>query len=429
MRAPRVVVLVVAVAVTVATGANANASPVAGWTSRISNSVSGDDPNDVSYRPAISADGRNVAYASAASNLVPEDVNPGTDIFVTDTRTGATSKGNLTSTGSQINLGSVDPDISADGRYVTFVSYGTNIVAGDPNPLGNVYVRDRVAGTTARVTPPNLSGDNDMFNAFPSISADGRYVAFATPRALVPEDTNNELDIYVWARETGALERVSVSADFSDSNGSNHRPDISQDGRYVAFSSFASNLVSNDTNNTWDVFIRDRLTGATSRASVSTTGAEGNAETTNADISGDGRYVVFGSYASNLVAGDTNGDRDAFLHDRATGRTELVSVSPTGGQFADAGRNPVVSANGRYVAFTARSEPAAVQQVLRRDRWTGTTIMVSLSTAGAVANADCDDPAISRDGLGIAFSSTATNLVPRDTEPDHTKIFLRRYWR
>jgi WD40-like Beta Propeller Repeat len=211
MRAHRVFVLTATVTVAFAAGAQADAAHVTGWTSRIGAAASGGDPDLYSHRPAISAEGRYVVFESGASNLVPGDTNGVLDVFVRDTRTGVTSRVSLTSAGGQIDRHSHSAAISADGRYVAFTSHGTNILPGDANRLGNVYVRDRVAGTTLRAGPPAMVGDYDNNAATPSISADGRYVSYGTYAALVPTDTNGTADIYVWARETGALERISVS--------------------------------------------------------------------------------------------------------------------------------------------------------------------------------------------------------------------------
>ncbi|GLH98188.1 hypothetical protein Pa4123_34630 [Phytohabitans aurantiacus] len=402
-------------------GAEAHASPTSGWTSRVAVALSGGAPNNTSERPAISADGRYVAFSSAASNLVPRDTNGTTDVFVRDTRTGVTSRVSLTGTGGQVNRHSKDPDISADGRYVAFLSYGTNILPGDPNALGNVYVRDRLAGTTMRASPLPSSGQFDNNAAEPSISADGRYVAYMTYSALIPTDTNGTPDVYTWTRDTGAVERVSVSMAGGDSDGESYGADISDDGRYVTFSSNATNLVAGDDDG-WDVFVRDRRAGTTTRVSVSGDGTPGNGGSSGARISGDGRYVVFHSAASNLVDGDTNGRGDTFVRDRVTGTAELVRIAAGGGQLPEIAQ-AVISGNGRYVAFSAFT--GGENHVLRLDRRTGATIIISLATNGAAANGHSGQPTISADGLVIAFVSIASNLVPGDTLGNE-EVFLRR---
>jgi Tol biopolymer transport system component len=406
-------------------GTEVSASPVAGWTSCIDVAALGGDPNSSGQTSAISADGRYVAFASGASNLVSGDTNGAFDVFVRDTRAGTTSRVSLTGTGGQVNNHSQYPAISGDGRYVAFLARGTNILAGDPNTLGNVYVRDRVAGTTVRAGPPALSGEADNTAAYPSISADGRYVAFATYVALVPTDTNQLADIYVWARQTGVLERMTVSRTGGNSNDNSSRPDLSADGRYVAFDSRANNLVPGISLGGADVYVRDRLTSTTTRVSVASDGTIGDDESDSGRISGDGRYVLFASLSTNLVPVDI-ARADVFVHDRVTGTTELVNLDSTGRQYTESHYGGVISADGRYVAFITSID--GVNHVMRRGRLTAATTMVSLSTAGAAADGHSLEPEISADGRGITFNSDATNLVPGGTFAGN-QVYLRRYLR
>jgi Tol biopolymer transport system component len=176
------------------------------------------------------------------------------------------------------------------------------------------------------------------------------------------------------------------------------------------------------------VYIRDRLTDTTTLVSVSSAGVLGNGPSGLSDFTDDGRYVAFSSSASNLVAGDDNQAWDAFLHDRLTGRTELISGDPGGTEYIDGGEHPVVSADGRYVAFIRSRVDASASDVLRHDRRTGATVIVSVSTAGVLANHRSEQPAISSDGRGVAFTSMATNLVPRDDYVNQM-VFLRHYLR
>ncbi|MCW6005119.1 hypothetical protein K1W54_11080 [Micromonospora sp. CPCC 205371] len=417
MRTPRVVILITTMIVAITPVGAAEASPVAGWTSHISVAAAGGQPNTYPDGSAVSADGRYIAFTSEASNLVPGDTNGALDVFVRDTRTLTTSRVSLTAAGGQVNRQSHSPDISADGRYVVFVSHGTNILPGDPNPAGNVYLRDRVAGTTVRATP-RASGAG-----WPAISGDGRYVAYATVQPLLPADTNQREDIYVWARETGVLERVSVSATGGDADHSSYSPSLSDDGRFVAFHSEATNLVPRPGYPA-AAFVRDRAAGTTRRVSVASDGTPANDESGGARISGDGRFVVFTSIAGNLVPDDI-AHTDAFLHDLHTGTTELVNVDSAGAPLPSGGGSGTISGDGRYIAFVTNT--GTVSGIARRDRLTGQTITVSLSTAGAAANGHSYWPAISADGRAIAFLSAATNLVPGTN--GRYEVFLRRYWR
>jgi hypothetical protein len=217
--------------------------------------------------------------------------------------------------------------VSAHGRYVAFASQATNLVPGDTNGFGDVFVRDRLSGTTERVSLDSGGAQGNSASYDPSISADGRFVAFVSDAInLVPGDTNGKPDIFVRDRQSGRTERISVNSAGAQGDDQSAIPSISADGRFVAFASQATNLVPGDTNGLMDVFVHDRLSGLTERVSVDSFGAQGNGISAlfGLSISADGRFVAFESYASNLVHGDTNGYEDVFVHDRsATGFTNL----------------------------------------------------------------------------------------------------------
>ena len=203
------------------------------------------------------------------------------------------------------------PAISADGRFVAFSSDASNLVAGDTNGRGDIFVRDRLTGTTERLS---LASDGTQANRLTSISADGRFVTFSSSASnLVAGDTNRQADVFVHDRLTSTTERVSVASDGTQANGDSSFPSISADGRFVTFVSRASTLVAGDTNSRDDVFVHDRQTGTTERVSVASDGTQGNRNSRFSSISADGRFVKFDSAASNLVAGDTNFTYDIFV--------------------------------------------------------------------------------------------------------------------
>jgi Tol biopolymer transport system component len=255
---------------------------------------------------------------------------------------------------------------------VAFFSAASNLVANDTNGWSDTFVRDRKTGTVelVSVASDGTQGD-DQSQYEPAISADGRYVAFNShANNLVPNDTNicpadfpephdqGCLDVFVHDRKTKITERVSVASDGTEGNDHSYEPALSANGRYVAFFSAASNLVANDTNGWSDVFVHDRWRGITERVSVASDGAEGSGASYGGAISAAGRFVVFRSEAENLVFGDTNNVSDVFVHDRKTGTTELVSVtsSETQGNGPSYVVNNSISINGRYVVFASDAD-------------------------------------------------------------------------
>jgi Tol biopolymer transport system component len=404
-----------------------------GITERVSVSSAGAEGNDGSSYSAISADSRYVAFDSDATDLVPEDTNGASDVFVRDRLAGTTERVSVSSAEAEGNDGSSYPSISADGRYVAFDSDATNLVPEDTNGASDVFVRDRLAGTTERVSVSSAEAEGNSDSLEPSISADGRYVAFASYATnLVEGDNNGVWDVFVRDRLTGDTERVSVSSAEEEGNDNSWDCFISADGRCVAFASHSTNLVEGDNNGVPDLFLRDRVSGDTERVSVSSGEVEGNAASYEPSINADGRHVAFASYASNLVEGDNNGVWDVFVRDRLTGDTERVSVSSAEaeGNGESYSWSSCISADGRYVAFQSlatnlvEGDNNGAQDVFVRDRLTGDTERVSLSSAGAEGNDASWYPSISADGRLVGFTSLATSLVPGDTN-GWSDVFVR----
>jgi Tol biopolymer transport system component len=417
-------------AAAVVLGSPSLASP--GTTVRVSVDSSGNQSNGTSNAPALAADGDLVGFFSIASNLVPGDTTGGPDYFLHDRNTGVTERLTVNSNEEEQNWG-IEPDagrppaMSSDGRYVAFNSPATNLVASDGNNSYDVFVRDRVAGTTERVSVDSAGNEGNDHSWYPSISGDGRYVAFESGASnLVLGDTDvcggyGCYDIFVHDRDTGTTERVSVDSAGNEANGHSSSPCISTDGRYVAFVSDASNLVPADTNDNGDIFVHDRQTGITERVSVDSDGNQANNYSGAVVLSDDGGYVAFSSRASNLVANDTNSEVDVFVHNRNTGMTERVSVDSSGQQFDVWSYGPAMSADGRFIAFgSIVVDTIAYEAGYVHDRLTGLTIRVDVSTSGVVGNGPAGKSAFSRDvdvspdGRYVAFDSSATNLVSGD---------------
>jgi Tol biopolymer transport system component len=384
---------------------------------------------------SISADGRFVAFQSVSDNLVTGDTNLTDDIFVRDRLNGVTERVSVDSSGTQGDQASYMPAISADGRYVAFTSDADNFVAGDKNHASDVFVHDRVTGTTECVSVDSSGTLGDLYSGYSSISGDGRYVAFTSyADNLVPGDTNAGTDVFLRDRQTGITEIVSVDPAGAPGDApSGGATSITADGRYVAFGSLATTLVAGDTNGISDVFVRDRQAGTTDRVSVDSSGAEADDASIPGSISSDGRFVAFGSVANNLVANDSNGVQDSFVRDRQAGTTTRVSVDSGGAEGNGVTYFASISADGGLVAFESDStnlvpnDTNACTDVFVHDLATGTTERVSVRSDGAQANDRSVGPEISDDGRSVVFISNASNLVANDTN-GNWDTFVRGPW-
>ena len=394
-----------------------------GLTERVSVNSAGAQANDSTFaRPAVSNDGRFVAFSSAATNLVANDTNGRDDIFLRDRQAETTDRISLGPITAQGNAHSVLPRISADGCQVLFESNATNLVADDNNQTGDIFVYDCQTRTITRVSVASDGSEANDRAYDGAISANGRFVAFASGADnLVANDANGWVDIFVHDRQSGVTTRVSVASDGSEADSNSYRPALSANGRYVAFESDASNLVADDSNSRTDIFVHDRQTGATTRVSVSSAGVQANGDSFGATMSDDGRYVAFASYADNLTADPDNGYIDMYVHDRQTGVTELISVASDGGSGNDDSDGGMISGNGRYLVFASYASNLVpddtndYRDIFVRDRQTGITERVSLSSSGDESNEESSSPAISADGRYVAFDSYADNLAPDDT--------------
>jgi predicted RNA-binding protein with TRAM domain len=407
-------------------------SPVgAQTTTRISVNSAGVQGDRYSVAPAVSTDGRFVAFYGDATNLAPGDTNGWTDVFVRDSQTGQTTRVSVSSAGAQGNHSSYAASISGDGRFVAFYSDATNLVTADTNGWTDVFVRDTQTSQTTRASVDSAGAQGFGYSDSPVLSGDGRFVAFrSSADSLVPGDTNGYSDIFVHDAQTGLTARVSVDSTGHESNDASHAPSISADGQVVAFFSGAGNLVHGDTNGCFDVFVHNMQTGQTARASVNSAGAQANDYSYRASISADGRFVAFYSFASNLVSGDTNDCNDVFVHDMQSGLTTRVSVDSSGGQSDDSSDSPSISADGRFVAFRSHADNLVpgdtngAADVFVHDTQSGQTARISVDSAGTESNYASYAPAISADARRIAFDSDATNLVTGDSNgaPD---VFAR----
>lgn len=406
-----------------------------GKTERVSLDSHGEEcANGGSDDSTISATGRFVAFDSRAEDLVPGDTNGKFDIFARDRRTGKTRRVSVSSSGAEsIGGDSYFPSISGNGRFIAFESSATNLVEGDTNDATDVFVHDLKTGKTTRVSVSSEGAQGNQTSDHAAISANGRYVAFESLATnLVEGDTNLRTDILVHDRKTKRTVRVSVDSNGVQANGACLQPSISAKGRSVAFYSEATNLVEGDTNGCTDVFVHDLKSGVTTRLSVTTSGEQvTHGESTYPSISANGRFVAFSSSATDLVPDDTNGERDVFVVDRKTGVVTRESVDSNGAQATTGGSDePALSRTGRFLAFRSHAsnlvanDTNAIADTFLRDRKTGKTTRVSVGSHGAQATQDSYYVAISGNGKCVIFTSSAENLVADDTNQE-SDTFVR----
>ncbi|MFF1867790.1 TolB family protein [Kitasatospora herbaricolor] len=411
--------------------------------------------NAQAYGESLSADGRFAVFSSEADNLVPGDTNGFYDVFVRDLRNGRTERVSVGTGGVQGNAFSSSGVASADGRYIAFASDSDNLVPGDTNGAEDIFVRDRQTGRTERLTAGDPAQQQPGGSDMPSISWDGRYVAFASGRSdLVPGDTNNAADIFVVDRWTGTTTRATVGADGGQADSASTRPVLSADGSKVGFTSRAGNLLPGapvraealagpqvtqvtqgadgpqiDKPRVYPYYVRDLRAGRTVGGSVDAAGELIWANT--GSLSADGRYVVFSTNSETVTPGDTNHQIDVFVRDLATGRNQLVSAAADGTQGDGMSWDGVISADGRRVYFSSDAtglvpgDTNQAQDVFRRDLRTGRVERVSVAADGTQSTGNSSGAVIDARGAAVLFSSDDGTLVPQDTD-GHYDVFLRR---
>jgi len=392
-------------------------------TERVSISSTGIEGNHLSQTPSINANGQIIVFASEATNLVDGDNNGVQDIFLHDWANGTTERVSLGWQEQEADGASAWPEISADGLSVVFASTATNLIDGDINEVEDVFLVDLQSGAIELVSHSASGGQANAASSHPVISGDGRFVAFVSAATnLVSGATTGLEEIYLYDRLYDSLQWVSTPRVGSVNDGLSEEPAISADGNWVAFSSTSTHLVPDDSEGWRDIFLWNRNSNALERVSVTQTGAGAGSLNYAPALSADGRFIVFWSFASDLVVGDTNGMIDIFLSDRLTGVVQRVNLSTTGEQALGGPSNePTISADGRFVVFRSGATNLVPNDTnSKRDIFVrdlqGTTTRVSVDSYDNEANDHNYSPAINADGAAIAFYSDAYNLVVEPLE-------------
>ena len=391
---------------------------------RVSIGTTWSQGNDSSQEPSIDAGGRYIVFSSLARNLVSWDTNYASDIFMRDTVAWTTIRISTSSTWVQWNGSSSNPKISQDGRYITFQSFANNLVPWDTNWLQDIFLKDNLLWLITRV---NLSSTWVQWNSQssnPIITPDGKYIIFSSYASnLVTWDTNNRQDLF-W-RDVSAWNTriVTTTQQWTPGNNSFYNYKISSDGKYITFLSYASNFVTWDISDTADIFVKNMTTNELILVSTSITGGVGNSTSFWPDITPDGRYVLFSSYASNLVTWDTNWVYDIFVRDIVDWITTRVSTSSTWTQWNGYSYNGKISSNWRYVVFPSQASNLVSWDIngTKRDLFLKDMQLWTLSLLTPSTNMwqlnyyYSPNIYISTDNRFITFQSTVSDLVSWDT--------------
>ncbi len=405
--------------------------------------------------------------------------------------TGSNTRVSVSNEEAQAGGDSRRPSISDDGQLVVFESDASNLVAGDTNNATDVFLRDRQSGTTTRMSlteeGTQTGNSGTPAGVEPAISGDGEYVAFVSGMALVSQDTTESYDVYVVEVDTGDISLATVSSDETiGTQGSPHDPTLSDDGSKVAYTSYSSDLVPGDTNNTWDIFVRDLDAGTTVRASVAGDGSQascscpGDGGSMNPWISGSGQHVAFQSGADNLVPGDANAKEDIFVRNLTAGTTVLASRTYQGSVANDHSHDAALSDDGNVVVFTSAATNVALtggndpegsgerdiflrdisaastvqvndgvywgyqgvptddgsavvydsgtdgNTIFRFDRGSGESMKLTHALDGGPTDGPSNYPSISSNGRFVAYQSAATNLIASDTN-GKSDVFVHDY--
>jgi WD40 repeat protein len=401
---------------------------VPGTNEAVAPNSSGGTPSSSEFQPSISQDGRYVAFASPATNLISGLTSTHQQVYVRDRLNNTTQLVSVSTTGTQGNDNSGQPAISADGRYVSFNSQASNLVSSGAG--GQIFVRDLVNGTT-QVASSDSSGTARGAGGESAISAEGRYVTFVSnSSSLVSGTTITHSSIFLKDMQTGTVKLLSATSGGNGGDADSFEVSMSCEGRFVSFVSFANDLNTTITNNpsksTQNVFIADTLNGTLSNITDSV--AQGSSMG-YPFMTCNGNYVSFTSNATNLVAGDTNSQFDAFVYDRINNTFGRANVSSSGAQANDYTQTPVVSNDGRYVAFESTAtnlvsgDTNGTDDIFLHDMQSGTTELITQNSGGTIGNGYSSGPVISSDGRYVVYDSGSTNLVSGYGTSPYSQLF------
>jgi Tol biopolymer transport system component len=421
MDARRLVVLSLSCAALTPFGAGALDVELVNRTGIVS-AIDSNGPSD--HAVGITPDGRYTLFTSLASNLIAGDTNRGGDLFLHDANADSVERVTIGTAGAEADgvQGTV-AGISDDGRYVVFDSTARNLVAMSTFGYRQIYLRDRIAGTTTLLS--RFSGGNAAMadSANPQLSADGRYVVFDSVAAFDSKDTNGVRDVYRLDRQNGTFTLISVSDDGRIGNNVSYEPQISADGSSVVFYTWAMNLVVGDTNNVWDLLLRKPAAGTTQRVSVNADGSQQMSSYPSLPllnaISGDGRFVIMNTHVP-LEPADTNDSSDGYLYDNQDGSVRRVTLGAGNAQIGGYSSATGLSRDAARIVFQAHApdvvagQPAGNYRAYVRELASGTNTHVTFRSGGEIPGDDVFAPVMSDDGGIVVASTLNSNFVGGD---------------
>lgn len=402
---------------------------------RISVGSDKSEGNAISSFPYISGNGNFVTFQTSATNFFANTVASTTNVVLYNRKTKALTLVSKGLDGNPGNLGSTSADISKTGRFVIFTSNASNLVAGDTNGRLDAFIFDRTEDSITRISKSFSGGELNGASYAAGISPNGRYVTWLTYASNVSDsDTDTFGDVYLYDRLSDSSELISVSSDEEKGNDESYvgNSTVSNSGRFVVFSSSASNLVlpriNTSTNRT--VYLRDRTEGTTQVVSLDSSNTEAIGDAVKPSISADGRVVGFGSEA-NITPTDSNSVADAFLRKIRSGKTSLMTRGRSGQQGNQGGSYRHMDEFGNYVSFSSESTNLTKissnnkEQVYLKKSKGRSVELLSVNKSGVAGNEDSVWPMISSDARWATFFSGATNLVENDSN-DNFDVFLVR---
>ncbi|MCK6481802.1 MAG: hypothetical protein HUU06_10245 [Planctomycetaceae bacterium] len=391
-----------------------------------------------SFDGAVAPSGKFVVFTSGARDLGDGATGEESrnNVWFRDMKTGVNTLLSANGAGTEGNAGSLYPSISSNGQVVLFESYASDLADGAEGGFCNVYLLDRKSGDLVRLssTPAGAGGDWDSFVYGSSLSANGRFAVFYSAALDMVEDAGvGYFQIYLYDRTKGTLTMISRSPEGAPALGDCFDPSISSNGKYVVYYSYATNLGAGASGAVSNIYLHDVKKGTTTLITRSTTGGEPNDDSLDPVVSASGKIVAFDSYATNLVSGDTNGQSDVFLVDLKKGTKTRVSLGPAGVQGNGPSYSASLSSSGKVLLFTSDAsnleggdgDGNSSSDVFLRDPKTGLPRRLSLSAAGAEGDGDSYVVATSlaSSGKWALVVSGASNFATGDDNLDDD-VFL-----